>query len=247
MGKRIRVQRRGRGSPKFKASTHKRVAPSRYIQSLNSKDPLIKATVKELIHDPGRGAPIAEGRLDTGAIYYVVAPEGLAVGQEVELGELAKPAIGNVLPLGKINPGIFVSNIELSPGDGGKLVRSSGTYASVVSHTAEGTLVKLPSGKSMYLDDMCMATIGVVSGAGRTDKPFVKAGNKQFLMQARGRLYPIVKGIAMNPADHPHGGGSHKSKSLRPTTVSRNAPPGQKVGLIAARQSGRGRKKVRTM
>lgn len=246
MGKRLRVQRRGRGTPTFRASTHKRVAPSRYIP-MDIKEPtLIKATVEELIHEPGRGAPLARNRLESGEVFHVVAPEGIEVGREIKLGSSAEPAIGDVLPLGKIAPGLFVCNLERLPGDGGKLVRSSGTYAPVVSHTSEGTLVKLPSGKSVYLDDRCMATIGIVSGAGRTDKPFLKAGKKQHWMNAKGRVYPTTKGVAMNPVSHPHGGGSHKSQSLRPTTVSRTAPPGQKVGLIAARQTGRGRKKRRT-
>jgi large subunit ribosomal protein L2 len=170
---------------------------------------------------------------------YTLTPEGIAVGQEVQMGNTAEPAVGNILPLGQIAPGSLVCNLELNPRDGGKLVRASGTYATVVAHTDEGTLVKLPSGKSIYLRDECLATIGVVSGSGRTDKPFAKAGRKVKWMEAKGRVYPTTKGVAMNPADHPHGGGSHISSSLRPTTVSRTAPPGQKVGLIAARQTGR--------
>ena len=246
MGKNLRVQRRGRGSSTFTASTHKRVAPSRYVSTKNINEvTLVKATVEDLLHDPGRGAPLAKNRLESGKTFHVVAPEGIAVGQEIQIGISAPPEIGNILPLGKIPAGILVSNLELLPGDGGKLARSSGTYASVVSHTPTGTLVKLPSGKSMYLNDLCLATVGVVSGAGRTDKPFLKAGTKQAWMNAKGRVYPITKGIAMNAASHPHGGGSHKSKSMRPTTVSRNSPPGQKVGIIAARQTGRGRKKRR--
>ena len=248
MGKKLRVQRRGRGGSTFRASTHKRKAPSTYFNIMNLKeDTLIKATVEDLVHDPGRGAPIARNRLDSGEIFHVIAPEGIAVGQEIEIGSSAQPNIGNVIPVGKIPAGSFVSNLELLPGDKGKLVRASGTFASVISHTPDGTLVKLPSGKSLYMNDMCLATIGVVSGAGRVDRPFLKAGKKLGLMTAKGRVYPISKGIAMNPVSHPHGGGSHKSKSMRPTTVSRSAPPGQKVGLIAARQTGRGGKKRRTI
>lgn len=247
MGKRLRVQRRGRGGPTFTASTHKRVAPSRYASFKNINDTgLVKALTYELIHEPGRGSPLIKEKLESGETFYVVATEGIAQGQNVLIGPSAQPAIGNILPIGKIPAGALVSNIELLPGDGGKLVRSSGTYASVVSHTTEGTLIKLPSGKSMYLNGSCLATIGIVSGSGRTDKPFVKAGKKQAWMNAKGRVYPITKGIAMNPVSHPHGGGSHKSKSMRPTTVSRNAPPGQKVGLIAAKQSGRSKKEHRS-
>jgi large subunit ribosomal protein L2 len=166
------------------------------------------------------------------------------VGQELEIGLAAQMNIGNVLPLGAISPGALVCNLELFPGDGGKIARASGTFATVVAHTPEGTLVKLPSGKSKYISDRCLATIGIVSGAGRTDKPFLKAGKRDAWMSSKGRVYPTTKGVAMNSAFHPHGGGAHKSSSLKPTTVSRLAPPGQKVGLIAARQSGR--KKRRT-
>ncbi|MFH0748473.1 MAG: 50S ribosomal protein L2 [Candidatus Bathyarchaeota archaeon] len=244
MGKKIRVQRRGRGSSTFRASTHKRIAPSCYPFLKNLDSPtLVKATVKHILHETGRGSPLAENSFDSGKTFHVIATEGIAVGQEIQMGEFAQPEIGNVLPLGKMPAGIFVSNIELLPGDGGKIARASGTFASVVSHTSEGTLVKLPSGKSLYVNDLCLATVGIVSGAGRTDKPFLKAGRKQAWMSAKGRVYPTSKGIAMNPVSHPHGGGAHKSKSMRPTTVGRTAPPGQKVGLIAARQSGRGGKK----
>ena len=247
MGKKIRVQRRGRGGSTFKASTHHRVASSRYpyIENLDATS-LVKATVEDLIHESGRGAPIAKTKLESGKVFHVVAPEGISIGQEIQVGSSAQPAIGNIMPIGKIPSGTFLCNIELRPGDGGKLVRSSGTYASLVSHTSEGTLVKLPSGKSMYLNDYCLATIGVMSGAGRIDKPFLKAGKKQHWMYAKGRVYPVTKGVAMNAVSHPHGGGSHKSKSLRPTSVSRTAPPGQKVGLIAARQSGISKKRRRT-
>ena len=239
MGKKIRVQRRGRGGPTFRAPTHKRVKPSRYSIPKTIENVYARGTVQELLHEPGRGAPLARTQFEAGRDMYTVAPEGIAIGQEVQIGNAAEPAVGNILPLGQTAPGSLVCNLELNPGDGGKLVRASGTYATVVAHTDEGTLVKLPSGKSIYLKDECLATIGVVSGGGRTDKPFAKAGRKAKWMEAKGRVYPITKGVAMNPADHPHGGGSHISSSLRPTTVSRTAPPGQKVGLIAARQTGR--------
>jgi len=242
MGKKIRVQRRGRGGPTFRAVTHKRIAPTRYIPLTETKSERpLKAVIEELVHEPGRGAPLAKTRLENNEVFYSVAPEGVSIGQEIQLGNSASAGLGNILFLGQIPSGTLVCNLELSPGDGGKIAKSSGTYATVVAHTPEGTLVKLPSGKSTYLNDSCRAAIGVVAGAGRTDKPFLKAGKKQAWLTAKGRIYPITKGIAMNPAFHPHGGGSHTSQSMRPTTVSRTAPPGQKVGLIAARQTGRAR------
>lgn len=239
MGKKIRVQRRGRGSPTFKASTHKRVAPSRYLplKGMDREEPK-KAVVEELIHEPGRGSPLIKARTKN-KVFHIVAPEGVSVGQELQSGETAPIAIGNILPLGQIPSGTLVCNLELSPGDGGKIAKASGTYATVVAHTPEGTLVKLPSKKSVYLNPRCRAAIGVISGAGRVSKPFVKAGKHAAWLAAKGKIYPRTKGVAMVAASHPHGGGAHKSSSLKPTTVSRTAPPGQKVGLIAARQSGR--------
>lgn len=242
MGKRIRVQRRGRGSPTFRAATHKRVAPVRYPpMSREEREGAVQGQVVELLHDPGRGSPLASVKLETGETYYTVVPEGIYEGQPIQIGSKASIDIGSVVPLGSVPEGTMVCNIELSPGDGGKIARSSGSYATVVAHTPEGTIIKLPSGKTRYLNDLCRATIGVVSGAGRVDKPFLKAGAKFHLMRAKGRMYPRTRGVAMVAAAHPYG--SSKRGARKVTTVSRHAPPGRKVGLIAARSAGRKRKR----
>jgi len=182
-------------------------------------------------------------KLETGETYYSVVPEGVYEGQPTQIGAEASVEIGNVLPLGKIPEGTMVCNIELSPGDGGKMVRSSGAYATVVAHTPEGTIVKLPSKRTKYVNDICRATIGVISGAGRVEKPFLKAGTKFHLMKAKGHMYPRTRGRAMIAASHPYG--SSKKGGRKVTTVSRNAPPGKKVGLIAARSAGNRHKRRR--
>jgi large subunit ribosomal protein L2 len=204
---------------------------------------VIQGEVTNIVHDPGRGAPMAVVKLETGETYYSVVPEGVYEGQPTQIGDEAAVDVGNVLPLGKIPEGTMVCNIELSPGDGGKLVRSSGTYATVVGHTPDGTLLKLPSGRTRYVIDLCRATVGVIAGAGRTEKPFLKAGIKHHLMKAKGHMYPRTRGIAMIAASHPYG--SSKKGGRKVTTVSRNAPPGKKVGLIAARSAGSRRKRRR--
>ncbi|RLI21753.1 50S ribosomal protein L2 [Candidatus Bathyarchaeota archaeon] len=238
MGKRIRVQRRGRGAPTWRASTHKRVAPAEYPPVMKSEiDAYVKAKVVDLVHDPGRGAPLAEIKTESGQVFYTVAVEGMYKGQEIMMGSKAPIDIGNIIPVGNIPEGTMICNIELLPGDGGKLARSSGAYATVVAHTAEGTIIKLPSGKTQYINDLCRATIGVVSAAGRVDKPFMKAGAKYHWMKAKGHKYPRTRGRAMIAAVHPYG--SSKRSARKVTTVSRNAPPGQKVGLIAAKSTGR--------
>jgi len=244
VGKRIRVQRRGRGSSTFQASTHKRMAPVRYPQmSTEEREGVLQGQVTEILHDPGRGSPLASIKLETGETYYAVVPEGVYEGQPTQIGDKAAVDIGNVLPLGKIPEGTMVCNMELSPGDGGKLVRSSGSYATVVAHTPDGTIVKLPSGKTRYINDLCRATVGIISGAGRVEKPFLKAGAKFHLMKAKGRVYPRTRGIAMVAAAHPYG--SSKRGARKVTTVSRHAPPGQKVGLIAARSAGKRKRRKR--
>lgn len=242
MGKRIRVQRRGRGSPTFRAATHKRIAPVQYpLISKKELEKTVEGQIQELFHEPGRGAPLALVKLETGESYYTVAPEGVYVGQQIQIGSKAPIEIGNVLPLSEVPDGTMVCNIERTPGDGGKISRSSGSYALVVGHTTQGVMIKLPSGRTCYINGLCRATIGVVSGAGRVDKPFLKAGAKYHLMKAKGRVYPRTRGIAMIAAVHPYG--SSKRGARKVTTVSRHAPPGQKVGLIAARKTGRKKRK----
>ena len=244
MGKRIRVQRRGRGAPTFKASTHKRVAPVQYPStSEKQREGVTHGKITEILHEPGRGSPLASVKLETGKTYHTVVPEGIHEGQQIQIGSNAAVDVGNVLPLGKIPAGTMICNIELSPDDGGKMVRSSGAYAMVVAHTPEGTIIKLPSGKNRYINDLCRATIGIISGAGRTEKPFLKAGDKFHKKKAKGHLYPRTRGRAMIAAAHPYG--SSKRGARKVTTVSRHAPPGKKVGLIAARGAGRRKRKRR--
>jgi len=243
LGKRIIVQRRGRGTSTFRAATHKRIAPARYPPLASAERiSTVRGAVKEIVHEPGRGTPLGLIRLKTGGEFYTVIPEGLDIGQEIFLGVAAPVDIGNVIPLGSIPEGTLICNIECAPSDGGKIARSSGAYATVVAHTPEGTIIKLPSGKTTCFSDLCRATIGVIAGSGRIEKPFLKAGERYHLMVAKGRTYPRVKGVAMIAAYHPFGGGRHKHPG-KPATVARGAPPGRKVGSIAARRMGRGMKK----
>ena len=242
MGKQIRVQRRGKGGSVFIARSFRRIAPVRYPTFTQGS---LKGVVKELLHEAGRGTPLALVEFSNGMACCLSAPEGLALNQGITVGSDARPDIGNILPLGRVPEGTMVSSVELHPGDGGRLARASGTYCLVVSHTPQGTELRMPSGKSVYMNDQCRAIIGVVAAAGRTEKPFLKAGTAMKLMRSRGRVWPTTKGQAMIAASHPHGGGRHKHAG-KPTTVGRNTPPGRKVGMIAARQTGRAKRAVRT-
>jgi large subunit ribosomal protein L2 len=244
LGKRIRVQRRGRGGSTFRASTHKRVAPSKYPQVITPKDSFetsINGVIETLVHDSGRGSPLAFVRFENGEACYTVTPEGVFKGQQISLGGKAPAEVGNILPLGKVPEGTMVCNLELRPGDGGKMAKSSGAFATVVGHTPQGTMIRLPSGRTRYINDYCRATLGVVAGGGRTEKPFLKAGEKFHLMRAKGHKYPRTSGRKMVAAVHPYG--SSKRSARKCTTTSHGAPPGQKVGLIAARGAGQKKKR----
>jgi large subunit ribosomal protein L8e len=156
------------------------------------------------------------------------------------LSHLAQLTIGNILPLSELPEGCVVCNLEQKIGDRGKLARASGNYATVIAHNAEEgiTKVRLPSGAKKTLPSSARAMVGVVAGGGRIDKPLLKAGNSFWKFKAKRNRWPIVKGVCMNPVDHPNGGGNHQHIG-HPSTVRRSAPPGQKVGLIAARRTGR--------
>jgi len=237
MGRRIQGQRRGRGTSTFRAPSH------RYKADLEHKKPeetdLVSGTVVDIEHDPARSAPVAAVEFDDGDQRLVLAPEGITVGEELQIGISAEIKPGNTLPISVIPEGVQICNVEAKPGDGGKFARASGVNADLVTHDRNAAVVQLPSGETKRLDPNCRATIGVVAGGGRTDKPMVKAGNKYHKMRARGTKWPRVRGVAMNAVDHPFGGGGRQHPG-RPKSVSRNAPPGRKVGDISSRRTGRG-------
>lgn len=239
MGKRPIVRRRG-VSPNFRAPTHRRVAQAKY--PILAKGEKAEGTLVALHHDPGRGAPLAEIRLDNGRVFYTVAVESMYVGQRISMGPGSPLGIGNIMPLGEAPEGLMFSNVERSPADGGALFRSSGNYAVMVGKTDGSVILQNAKARTFVVDADALGTIGVVAGGGRAEKPFLKSGAKRKLMKSRGRRYPIVRGVAMISTYHLHGGGRHKHVGGS-TSVSRNAPPGAKVGLIAPKKTGR--KKVR--
>jgi large subunit ribosomal protein L8e len=160
---------------------------------------------------------------------------------------IAALSVGNILPVNQLPEGTIVSNCEAKTGDRGSFARASGTSTIIIGHSDDlkKTRVRLPSGTRRTIPGNCRAMIGVVAGGGRTDKPICKAGNSYYRWKAKRRgTWPRVRGVAMNPVDHPHGGGNQQHIG-HPSTVSRYASHGKKVGLIAARRTGliRGGKK----
>lgn len=240
MGKKILVQRRGRGSnSKFRAASHKRVARAKYRRYPDPTlvPPLKKATIVDFVHEPGRGSPLAMLKYEDDTIIYLPAVEGTYVGQVVEEGTNAPIKLGNILPLAQIPDGMPVCNVERRPGDGGAISRASGTFATLVSHSETRINLQTPSKEFRQMNPANRATIGIVAGGGRTEKPFLKAGNRYHLKKAKGHTFPRVRGVAMSAYAHPFGGGAHQSPH-KPKTVSRHAPPGRKVGQIAAKRTG---------
>lgn len=238
MGRSLIQQRAGRGTPTFRSPSHLRVGPARYPQLDPSAT--YKARVEELLHDPGRYVPLARVVLENGQEFLTPAVEGVYVGQVIEVGPGASIAPGNITTLRNIPEGTLICNVELRPGDGGRIARQAGSYCMVLGKSGNEVVVLLPSGRQKTLSADCKATIGVPAGAGRIEKPLVKAGNSYHKWKKKARKWPRVRGVAMIAACHPFGGGRHQRRS-KPSTVSRDTPPGRKVGHIAARRTGRKR------
>lgn len=171
----------------------------------------IPAVVKTIEYDPNRSARIALVSYADGEKRYIVAPEGIAVGQTILSGEGVAPEVGNTLFLSEIPLGTIIHNIELQPGKGAAVARSAGAYAQLAAREGKYATVKMPSGETRMILTTCMATIGAVSNAEHNLIVSGKAGRKRWL----GRR-PRVRGVVMNPVDHPMGGGEGKSSGGHP-------------------------------
>ncbi len=171
----------------------------------------VPAVVKSVEYDPMRSARIALLYYADGAKSYIIAPEGLKVGQEVVSGEKVAPEVGNALALKNIPLGTIIHNIELKPGRGGAMARSAGSYAQLLAREGKYSTIKLPSGEMRMVLNTCMATVGTVSNAEHMNVSLGKAGRNRWL----GRR-PRVRGVAMNPVDHPMGGGEGRASGGHP-------------------------------
>jgi len=225
MGKRLITQRRGRGFGRYRSPRH--------LRFTDAKHPRIRegnGQIMEFVHEPGRIAPLAKVQFED-VEQYMIAPDGASVGQMVTFSNRGAVTAGNTMPVGNLPEGTIVYNVESQPGDGGKLARTAGTAATIVSHGAK-TVLLMPSGKFKEVDRKCLATVGLVAGGGHKDKPFAKSGKKFWAYHGKAKAYFKVKGVAMNPVNHPHGGGGHPHVGTQ-SSVGRNTPPGRKVGRLA--------------
>ncbi|MBI4154577.1 50S ribosomal protein L2 [Candidatus Woesearchaeota archaeon] len=239
MGKRIVQRRKGTGTNSYRALSFKfteRIEFPKYDPK--NSDHAMKGEVVEILDTRAHHAPLARIAFENGEKAVIPAPFRIKIGDNVESGGKASLNIGNNLALKNIPDGTFLSSIETYPGSGPKLCRSSGSFARLLSKTPDGIIIELPSKKQKTLNIECRAVIGIVSGSGRTEKPFVKAGVRHFARKVRGNVYPRVSGVAMNALNHPFGSGRGRHAG-KPKTPPRNAPAGRNVGAIRARRTGR--------
>ena len=202
----------------------------------------IKATVKTIEYDPNRTAFIALLHYIDGEKRYIIAPQGLQVGTSVISGPTAPPEVGNALQLKNMPLGIVIHNIELQPGRGGALARSAGTYAQLNAKEEKYCVLKMPSGELRKVLSTCIATVGIVSNSDHALQSMGKAGRNRW----KG-IRPRNRGVAMNPVDHPMGGGEGRSSGGHPRSRSGKYAKGEKTrsktkstnSLIIQRKNGK--------
>ena len=197
----------------------------------------MSAIVERIEYDPNRTAYIALIKYDDNEKKYIICPQNLKIGDTIKSGDKADIKVGNCLQLKDIPPGTLVHNVELIPGNGGKLARSAGSSVTLSGYDGEHAIIKLSSGETRKVRSECMATIGVVSNPDQKNIKIGKAGRNRW----RGRR-PSVRGVAMNPVDHPHGGGEGKTSGGR----SPVSPWGQSAKGLKTRRPKRSDKLIIT-
>lgn len=208
MGKRIRAQRVGRGTHVYRAPPNIRIADVKLPDWPETFTNVVRGEVIELYKEPGRYAPLAlvkfqreNKRIEK---IWMIAPEGLYTGKIIEIGETASIDIGNALPLRRIPEGIPVYNIEITPGDGGKIARAAGMYATIVTHHSakQQTELELPGRRIIRVNWNSRAQIGIVAGTGKDELPLVKAGNAYHKWKRKAHKWPRTRGVAMKGREH---------------------------------------------
>ena len=234
MGKRIIQQARGHGSLTYRVRKKAYKYRIRYPNIKEGKGEILK-----IIKSPAHSAPILKIKVGK-KIFFNLAPEEIAEGQQITFGGTE---IGDIAMLKDIEVGKQIFNIENHPGDGGKLVRTAGSSATIIKKGRE-IRVKLASGKERILDKECRATIGVISGGGKKEKPLIKAGRKYYKMKSKNKLWPRTSAVKMNAIDHPFGSGRGKNLAhgKKGKTPKINAPVGAKVGSLRPKRTGRRKK-----
>ena len=230
MGKRIIQQARGKGSKTYRVRRKAFRFQIKYPRTLEGEGTVIK-----LLNSAGHTAPLAKVQYKEGT-FYMPAFKGMIEGQKISFDN-KEVKEGNVLELRNIPIKTLVYNVESRPGDGGLFIRSAGNVAEVKRIPEEGVFVTLPSKKDRKFNPKCRATVGVIAGSGRLEKPVVKAGKKHHMKKAKNKLWPRTSAVKMNAIDHPFGSG--RGKVPKSKVAKRNSAPGQKVGLLSPQRTGR--------
>ena len=230
MGKRIITQARGKGSHTYKVKRKAFRFKIKYPPKISGEGTIIK-----LVDSGGHTAPLAKIKYSKGK-FYIPAFKGAFEGQQITF-EGTKVKEGNILRLRDLPIKTPVYNIESKPGDGGLFIRSGGNSGFVSKTIGEDVFVIMPSKKEKKFNKKCRVIVGVIAGAGRLDKPVLKAGKQHHIKRSKGKLWPRTSAVKMNAIDHPFGSG--RAKNPKSKIAKRNAPPGRKVGLLRPRRTGK--------
>ncbi|MBL7059013.1 50S ribosomal protein L2 [Candidatus Pacearchaeota archaeon] len=229
MGKRIIQQARGHGSSTYRVRKKAFRYLLRYPKHLEGEGIVIK-----LLDSAAHTAPLAKIKYDKGT-FYMPAFKNMYEGQTISFSKEIKK--GNIVKLKDIPLKTKIYNIESRPGDGGKFIKTGGSSAMVNKVIGEEVFILMPSKKEKKFHKNCRAVIGAAAGAGRLDKPVVKAGKKFHIKKSKSKLWPRTSAVKMNAIDHPFGSG--RAKNPKSKVAKRNSPPGRKVGLIRPRRTGK--------
>ncbi|MFA5071488.1 MAG: 50S ribosomal protein L2 [Candidatus Pacearchaeota archaeon] len=229
MGKTIIQQARGHGSFSYRVRRNAFRYKLQYARSLVGE-----GTVVKLFHSAGHSAPLAKIKVGE-ETFYIPACKGMFEEMKITFDNEVKD--GNILQLKNIPVKTFIYDIESRPGDGGMFIKTAGSSATVSRIIGEKIFVLMPSKKEKEFNPNCRAIVGTIAGAGRLDKPLVKAGKNFYIKKARNKLWPRTSAVKMNAIDHPFGSG--RGKRIKSKIAKRNAPAGAKVGLIRPSRTGR--------
>ncbi len=230
MGKRIISQARGHGSLTYRV----RKRAFQYKISYPTAQ-YGEAEILKIIHSAGHSAPLMKLKINN-EIFFNPAFQGAYEGQKIKIGKTVSN--GNILTLSEIPVGTKIYNIEINSGDGGKIIRTAGSSATLLKKYPYNIIsILTPSKKEVKLSGNCRAAIGEIAGSGRKLKPFIKAGRKFYKMAARNKFWPRTSAVKMNAVDHPFGSG--RGKRIKSKIAKRNAPAGRRVGHIRPRRTGR--------
>jgi len=231
MGKRIIQQARGKGSLTYRVRRKAFSVHPGYLPDLKQDDEL---EVVKLFSSAGHSAPIAKLRTKEGKTFYNFACVNLYEGKKIKVGGHED---GDIAMIGDLKNGAKVFNIESKQKDGGKFIRSGGSFAVIGNKKGNKVSILMPSKKTKEFDTHCRATIGVAAGDGRLSKPILKAGKQYYIKKMKSKLWPRTSAVKMNAIDHPFGSG--RGKRIKSKIAKRNASPGKKVGLLRPRRTGR--------